>query len=111
MIRPSSHSSSINKHNYIIPKQYRYLIKFPGVGEYTAKAIQGIAFNKPVMPIDSNIKRIFSRVYGITEKINRSEIKINTLANKLISLKNYLYPRTLDILIRLLIIHVSDITQ
>ena len=27
----------------------------PGIGEYTAKAILGIAYNKPVMPIDSLI--------------------------------------------------------
>ena len=76
------------QHNNIIPSQYRYLIQLPGVGDYTAKAILGIAFNRPVMPIDSNIERIFSRVYGIRKKINISELKINTLINKLISLKN-----------------------
>ena len=77
-----------NKHNYIIPKQYRYLIKFPGVGEYTAKAIQGIAFNKPVMPIDSNIRRILARIYGITGAIRDVESQIDRLAKKLISIKN-----------------------
>ena len=34
------------------------LIELQGVGDYTAKAVLGIAYNQPVMPLDTNIKRI-----------------------------------------------------
>ena len=34
--------------NYIVPSEYNNLIILPGIGDYTAKAILGIAFNKPV---------------------------------------------------------------
>ena len=40
-----------------VPQNYDQLINLPGVGEYTAKAILGIAYNKPVMPLDANIER------------------------------------------------------
>ena len=43
-----------------VPKKYDELISLPGIGDYTAKAILGIAYNKPVMPLDSNIERIIS---------------------------------------------------
>ena len=40
------------------------LINLPGVGEYTAKAILGIAYNQPILPLDANIERILARVYA-----------------------------------------------
>tara|TARA_B100000686_G_C16778132_1_gene969958 strand:+ start:1841 stop:2899 length:1059 start_codon:yes stop_codon:yes gene_type:complete len=47
-----------------IPDNFDDLISLPGIGDYTAKAILGIAYNKPVMPIDTNIERIIARLYG-----------------------------------------------
>lgn len=48
-----------------MPKRYGELIALPGIGDYTAKAILAIAFNKPVLPIDGNIKRVFARYFGL----------------------------------------------
>ena len=48
-----------------VPQHYDQLIELPGVGDYTAKAILGIAYNQPVLPLDANIKRIIARLYGI----------------------------------------------
>ena len=76
------------KHNYLIPKEYNYLIQLPGVGDYTAKAIQGIAYNKPVMPIDANIERIITRIYAITQPIKNRKYQIVELSKKIISIKN-----------------------
>ena len=45
-------------YSYKIPEKYEDLISLPGVGDYTAKAILGIAYNKPVMPVDTNVQRI-----------------------------------------------------
>ena len=47
-----------------IPNNYEDLITLPGIGDYTAKAILGIAYNQPVMPLDANIERILARIYG-----------------------------------------------
>tara|TARA_Y100001970_G_scaffold110481_1_gene138004 strand:+ start:16364 stop:17404 length:1041 start_codon:yes stop_codon:yes gene_type:complete len=61
-----SSAKEINKlYNNKIPKNYDNLTKLPGIGEYTAKAILGIAFNEPVLPLDTNIERILSRLYAL----------------------------------------------
>ena len=46
------------------------LIILPGVGDYTAKAILGIGYNKPVMPVEANIKRMLASLYGLEQSIN-----------------------------------------
>ncbi|CAO4834707.1 MAG: Adenine DNA glycosylase [Holosporales bacterium] len=48
------------------PSDYKKLSDFPGIGDYTAKAIASIAFNQPVVPIDGNVIRVFSRYFGLT---------------------------------------------
>lgn len=48
-----------------VPRRYDELIALPGIGDYTAKAVLAIAFNKPVLPIDGNIKRVFARYFGL----------------------------------------------
>ena len=54
----------INKNfNNKIPDSYDQLIALPGIGDYTAKAILGIAYNQSVMPLDANIERILARIY------------------------------------------------
>jgi A/G-specific adenine glycosylase len=49
-----------------IPKTYTELLKYPGIGDYTAKAVAAIAFNEPVIPIDGNVIRVFSRYFGMS---------------------------------------------
>ena len=48
------------KYKNIIPHDYNQLITLPGIGDYTAKAILGIGYNKSVMPIDANIERVLA---------------------------------------------------
>ena len=52
-----------------IPNNYEDLILLPGVGDYTAKAILGIGYNKSVMPLDANIERILARLYAFKEPL------------------------------------------
>ena len=55
--------------NSKIPNKYEDLIMLPGIGDYTAKAIMGIGYNQPVMPLDANIERIISRLYAFNEPL------------------------------------------
>lgn len=41
------------------------LIQLPGIGPSTAAAILSLAYNQPHAILDGNVKRIFSRYYGI----------------------------------------------
>ena len=75
------------KHKYIIPNEYDDLIQLPGIGDYTAKAVLGIAFNQPVMPLDVNIKRIVIRIYGLSGSLSTINKNIVYYSTKLISKK------------------------
>ena len=52
-----------------IPDDYEDLISLPGIGDYTAKAIMGIGYNRSVMPLDANIERIFARLYAYDQPL------------------------------------------
>ena len=68
--------------NNKIPVSYNELIQLPGVGDYTAKAILGIAFNKSVMPLDANIERILVRLHAINKPISKIKTKLRNLGDK-----------------------------
>ena len=82
-------ASKIIKKNFNskIPNNYDNLIKLPGVGDYTAKAILGIAYNKPVMPTDTNIERILVRLFAFEQPIVKIKDRLKKLANNFISKK------------------------
>lgn len=82
-------AKSIKKnYNSKIPKKYEDLILLPGIGDYTSKAILGIAFNKPVMPLDANIERVLSRFYAYKDPLITIKSKLKNKANLFISKKN-----------------------
>lgn len=47
-----------------VPRERGDLLGLPGVGDYTCAAIRSMAFNEPDPPIDGNVARVASRVYG-----------------------------------------------
>jgi A/G-specific adenine glycosylase len=47
------------------PEQLDVLLKLPGVGSYIAGILLCFAFNKRFPVLDSNVKRVLSRVFGI----------------------------------------------
>ena len=66
-----------NNYNGIVPKDYNDFIKLPGVGEYTAAAVLSISYNKKIVLIDGNVRRVFSRYLGLVRltKYNISKMK------------------------------------
>ncbi len=66
------------------PNTYEEIISLPGIGEYTAGAILGIAYNKPYPAIDGNVLRVMARVLliqkDITDKNVKKEIHENLIA-------------------------------
>ncbi|MGQ9815529.1 MAG: A/G-specific adenine glycosylase [Candidatus Roseilinea sp.] len=50
-----------------IPDTLEELLKLPGVGRYTAGAIASIAFGRDAPVLDGNVKRVLSRLYGLTD--------------------------------------------
>ena len=56
------------KYNYKLPSQYEDLIALPGIGDYTAKAILSIAYDKNEIGIDGNVERVVTRIFNISGK-------------------------------------------
>lgn len=46
-----------------LPHTYEELVALPGVGDYTASAVLSFAFGERVAVIDTNIRRVLSRVF------------------------------------------------
>jgi len=47
------------------PESYEELIKLPGFGPYTARAVSSLSFREPVGVVDGNTIRVFSRIYQL----------------------------------------------
>lgn len=64
-----------------LPARYDQLLEIPSIGPYTAAAIASICYGENIPVIDGNIKRIFSRIFGL-----KHEIKDRKFINELNSL-------------------------
>ena len=60
----------VNELNGKIPRDYATFRKLPGVGGYSAAAVQSIAFNEPYAAVDGNIKRVLARLFLMDAPVN-----------------------------------------
>lgn len=51
-------------HGGRVPDDIEALVSLPGVGPYTARAVAALAFGQPVAPVDTNVRRVVTRVVG-----------------------------------------------
>ena len=60
-----------------LPETFNELIKLPGIGEYTAKTILAIAYNKQEVGVDTNLERVGFRLLGLKKKskFNNNRVK------------------------------------
>ena len=73
----------LKKYNAKLPKKIEEIIKLPGVGEYTANSLSALVHNKPCIPIDGNVKRVFSRLFLTDVNIQNFDTEIKKIINKL----------------------------
>ena len=82
----------INKNfNGIIPRNQDDLMRLPGIGSYASAAIVAIAFNKPAVVIDGNVRRVISRFLGLQGTLEDNKRMIEEAANILSVKKNNEY--------------------
>ena len=53
----------VRNHGGRIPRAKDELLELPGVGPYTAAAVASMGFGEPVAVVDTNVRRVVSRVY------------------------------------------------
>jgi A/G-specific adenine glycosylase len=70
-----------------VPDDLKQLLKLPGIGDYTARAIGSQAFNQPLAVLDANVARILERFFGLQGERVKSRCKILWGAANLIAPK------------------------
>ena len=55
----------VASHRGVVPREPADLRRLPGVGPYTAAAVASIAFGVPAAAVDTNVRRVVSRVWEI----------------------------------------------
>jgi len=68
----------------ILPQEEQVLQILPGIGSYTAAAIAAIAYNQPVVPVDGNVVRVFSRLFALKTPLPTLKNEVQTLAKKMV---------------------------
>jgi A/G-specific adenine glycosylase len=59
-----------DQYNGEVPRDPEALRKLPGIGRYTLGAIASIAFGMDVAALDGNIKRVYARIFDVTEPVD-----------------------------------------
>lgn len=55
-----------------LPRDLKSLRKLPGIGRYTVGAIASIAFNMDEPTLDGNLRRVFARLFDVSEPADSS---------------------------------------
>ncbi len=53
-----------------LPRSAAELLRLPGIGKYTAGAIASIAFGADEPALDGNLKRVYARLFDVTEPVD-----------------------------------------
>lgn len=65
-------------HGGRLPNDVAALERLPGVGPYTARAVAAIAFGRPVGAVDTNVRRVLTRLVG---RVDASAREVQALAD------------------------------
>ncbi|HLO17775.1 MAG TPA: A/G-specific adenine glycosylase [Anaerolineales bacterium] len=60
----------VEQYNGEIPRDLNVLRNLSGIGRYTLGAIASIAFGLDVSALDGNIKRVYARIFDVTEPVD-----------------------------------------
>jgi A/G-specific adenine glycosylase len=58
------------QYNGELPRDLDELRKLPGIGRYTLGAIASMAFGMDISTLDGNIKRVYARLFDVTEPVD-----------------------------------------
>lgn len=77
----------VNEYGGKLPSDEERLITLPGVGKYTAGAVLAFAFNKPVMFMDTNIRRAYIHEF-LRDRDNIRDEEIVPLVRQTLDMRN-----------------------
>ncbi len=78
---------SMSRYGGVLPSDQETLLSFKGIGAYTAGAIRSFAFRQRAAIIDTNVARVFFRVF-----IGRGDAKAHAMRKRLWAMAEVLVP-------------------
>lgn len=72
------------RYNNEVPHTYEELVSLPGVGDYTACAVLSFAYGEPVAVLDTNIRRVLSRVFLSIESLGGTAGRVERELSQLV---------------------------
>jgi A/G-specific adenine glycosylase len=70
----------VDEHGGRVPEEFEDLVRLPGIGPYTARAVLAIAFDRDVAALDTNIRRVVGRAF-LGEPANAQSRRLQALAD------------------------------
>ena len=89
---------AVTRYGGKIPERYDDLIAMDGIGRYTAGAVLSFAFQKDAPILDTNVRRVLQRVFGVAEEAgpSRTQRRLWELAEEVIPRgKGYVFNQAL----------------
>lgn len=74
----------VRDYKCLLPHEARILQTLPGIGPYTAAAIAAIAYDQPIVPVDGNVVRVFSRLFALETPLPTLKNEVQTLAKNMV---------------------------
>lgn len=68
----------------VFPQEESILLTLPGIGPYTAAAIAAIAYDQPVVPVDGNVVRVFSRLFSLEAHLPSLKKDVQDIAKEML---------------------------
>jgi A/G-specific adenine glycosylase len=65
----------VSEHGGTVPSSIDELMRLPGIGPYTARAVAALAFGQAVGPVDTNVRRVLSRLVSARGAISARELQ------------------------------------
>jgi A/G-specific adenine glycosylase len=73
----------VNEHGGRVPDTFEDLVRLPGIGPYTARAVLAIAFDRDVAALDTNIGRVVGRAF-LAEPATLESRRFQALADRFV---------------------------
>ena len=77
----------VSEHKGKLPSDPEVLVTLPGIGKYTAGAVSAFAFNKPVVFMDTNIRRVYIHEF-LHDRRNIHDDELVPLVRQTLDTKN-----------------------
>ena len=79
----------VNQHDSIVPDDLDKLLEVPHIGEYAARAVMSFSHGRPAAVVDSNVVRVYGRLFARTLGSNPKLDQVQELADSVLPKRDH----------------------